>query len=153
VVTRPDNAMPAREDRKPLLLEGGCQCGAVRYQVRGRPFHATVCHCSICRRTSGAPMVAWFSVRPDELQVVRGAPARFRSSAQAWRSFCGACGTALTFQQDGLDEVDVTTCSLDTPEAVPPEDHTWVRSRVAWSQHLDALAAHATTRPVRQSHA
>jgi len=31
----------------------------------------------------------------------------------------------LTFEhEDFLDEIDVTTCSLDDPERVPPRDHT-----------------------------
>ena len=44
------------------MLTGGCFCGRVRYEARGPAFNRTSCHCSICRRTSGAPFVAWFSV-------------------------------------------------------------------------------------------
>lgn len=128
-------------------LGGGCQCRQVRYEVAGEPCHATVCHCTICRGTSGAPMVAWFSVRTAEFRFVQGTPARYRSSASGWRSFCGACGTQLTFELDGLDEIDVTTCSLDEPEAVPPTDHTFARSRLHWAEDLQGLPAHVTTRP------
>lgn len=48
-----------------LWLEGGCLCGAVRYRVTGKPYHVTHCHCSMCRRASGAPLVTWFSVKSD----------------------------------------------------------------------------------------
>ena len=93
--------------------QGGCFCGRIRYEVTGTPFHETNCHCSICRRTTGAPFVAWFSVRPSEFRLASGEPVRFRSSAKGTRSFCGHCGTQLTFQgDDWLDEVDVTTSSL-----------------------------------------
>lgn len=128
-------------------LAGGCHCGQVRYEVVGQPFHATVCHCADCRRVSGAPMVAWFSVRPDGFRLVQGTPQRYRSSGRAWRSFCGACGTQLTYQHDGLDEIDISTCSLDEPEAVPPEDQTFARSRLRWAEDLQALPAHLTLRP------
>jgi hypothetical protein len=56
---------------------------------------------------------------------VQGHPSSFRSSSKATRSFCPHCGTQLTFQADDYpDEVDITTCSLDHPDAVPPRDHT-----------------------------
>src|SRR5437773_10968703 len=101
------------------MLQGGCFCGRIRYEVAGRPFHATNCHCSICRRTTGAPFVAWFSARPNEFQIVKGEPMRFHSTEQGARSFCSRCGTQLTFQHvEFIDEIDVTTSSLDNPELV-----------------------------------
>ena len=33
------------------MLQGGCFCGRIRYEVTGTPFNETNCHCSICRRT------------------------------------------------------------------------------------------------------
>ena len=38
------------------MLNGGCFCGAIRYETAGTPFHQTNCHCSICRRTTGGPI-------------------------------------------------------------------------------------------------
>ena len=49
------------------MLKGGCFCGRIRYETAGTPFRETNCHCSICRRTSGAPFVTWFSVLRSEL--------------------------------------------------------------------------------------
>jgi hypothetical protein len=101
----------------------------------------------MCRRTTGAPFVAWFSVRPLELHFLTGEPSRFRSSGRGTRSFCGHCGTQLTFQSDDWpDEIDVTTCSLDDPEAVPPRDHTRVSSRLRWIRLCDGLAEYPETR-------
>jgi hypothetical protein len=109
-------------------------CGAVRYEAQGEPFHATLCHCVDCRRASGAPALAWFSVRRDALRWTRGTPARNPSSPGIERLFCGQCGTQLTWHGDAApDEIDVTTASLDDPEAVPPADHTF------YAQHLDWL--------------
>jgi hypothetical protein len=129
------------------MLEGGCFCGRVRYEVTGTPFHRTNCHCSICRRTTGAPFVAWFSVRPSEFRVVAGQPTRFRSSANGTRSFCGQCGTQLTFEGDDWpDEIGVTTASLDDPEAVPPHDHTRTSSKLRWVQLCDGLPQYPEAR-------
>lgn len=132
------------------MLTGGCLCGATRYQADGVPFNSTVCHCGMCRRAAGAPMVAWFSVRPAGLRWTAGEPARFRSSAGAERGFCPRCGTPLTFRADAHpDEVDITTGSLDDPEAVPPEDHTRCATQLGWVKLADGLPAWPDRRPGR----
>jgi hypothetical protein len=38
---------------------GGCQCGAVRYQLLTPPEHACICHCRMCQRASGQPFMAF----------------------------------------------------------------------------------------------
>ena len=130
------------------MLQGGCFCGRIRYEVTGIRFHETNCHCSICRRTTGAPFVAWFSVRPSEFRWLSGRPSRFRSSTQATRSFCAHCGTQLTFEDHGYpDEIDVTTSSLNQPDAVPPRDHTHVSSRLPWIALADGLPQFSQARP------
>jgi hypothetical protein len=123
-----------------MALEGGCMCGAVRYAADGAPFHSTLCHCVDCRRASGAPALAWFSVRRDALRWTAGAPARHASSPGVERQFCGRCGTQLTWHSASVpDEIDVTTCSLDDPEAVAPADHTFYAQRVRWLHLADGL--------------
>jgi hypothetical protein len=120
------------------MLTGGCFCGRVRYEAEGTPFNQTNCHCSICRRTTGAPFVAWFSVARSQLRLT-GEPKRFRSSGKATRSFCPDCGAQISFELDGADEIDITTCSLDDPNRVSPVDHTWTGSRLAWVKLTDGL--------------
>jgi len=91
-------------------------------------------------------MVGWFTVRPDEFRVVNGEPQRYRSSPAAMRSFCGRCGTQLTYQHDGLAEIDVTICSLDDADLVPPEDQTFARSMLWWMDTAHLLPRHSTVR-------
>lgn len=115
------------------MLEGGCYCGHVRYEVAGPVFHESNCHCSICRRTAGAPFITWFSTARRGFRLVSGKPVRFRSSATCTRSFCPKCGTQLMFEDESKpSEIDVTTCSLRDPNLLPPKDHTYTSSRVAW---------------------
>ncbi|HME73739.1 MAG TPA: GFA family protein [Myxococcota bacterium] len=129
------------------MYSGSCFCRAVRYQVEGAPFHETLCHCSICRRTSGAPFVAWASFPRAGFRFTRGLPARIRSSKGAWRSFCAACGTPLVFEHDDFpDELDITLGSLDEPESIQPKDHTHVRSKLSWVDHMEGLAQYSQGR-------
>lgn len=130
-----------------MSLQGGCCCGAVRYETSERVFHQTICHCPTCRRASGAPRVAWFSVARADFRVTAGAPAQFASSPGVTRSFCGACGTQLTYQRsDTPHEIDVTTCSLDDPETVAPRDHTFSMYRLRWDRGDDGRPHHARLR-------
>lgn len=122
------------------MLTGGCFCGHIRYEADGEPFHPSICHCTMCRRTAGAPMVAWFTVPQSAFRITAGEPTRFASSGKAVRSFCPRCGTPLTFESsDYPDEVDITTASLDDPEAMPPRDHTHFATRLSWVKLADDL--------------
>jgi hypothetical protein len=122
------------------MLTGGCHCKAIRYEAENRTVNRTICHCTDCRGTTGAPCVAWFSVRAGAFRYSRGAPAQYRSSGHATRAFCAACGTQLTFSDhDRPGEIDITTCSLDDATGVEPQDHIYTASQVPWLVLPDGL--------------
>jgi hypothetical protein len=77
------------------------------------------------------------------LTWLQGEPLRFDSSPKGRRWFCGNCGTQLTFAHaDAPALVDVTLASLDDPEAVRPEYHVWVETRIGWMETADRLPRH-----------
>ena len=123
-------------------IDGGCLCGEIRYRASGAAYGITHCHCQTCRRASGAPFVTWAGFDSDKFNFTRGQPGSYRSSKNVIRTFCSRCGTALTYQRlDLLDSIDVTLGSMDDPEKIKPEDHTWTESRISWivlSDHLPA---------------
>jgi hypothetical protein len=131
---------------------GGCRCGAIRYRIDAPPVEALYCHCPMCRRAHAAPVVAWLTIPTHALAMTAGEAVGYRSSARAWRHFCGRCGTPLTWRAvDNPQLVDVSIASLDEPAAVPPSLHLWTQSRVAWFETADALPRYATNerpRPV-----
>lgn len=130
------------------MLKGGCFCGYIQYEAGGDPTQETNCHCSICRRTSGAPFVTWFTVPVADFHLTSGEPTRFRSSEHAERAFCPRCGTPLTFQSSHYpDEIDVTTCSLQNPELLPPKDDTRTSAKLSWVRLADDLPSFPEARP------
>jgi hypothetical protein len=121
-------------------IEGGCLCGAVRYRIVGTDTARSLCHCRSCRLASGAPSVAWVVFRAADFAFVQGQPSRFRSSAPVTRTFCGQCGTPLTYQSESRpDAVDVTTVSLDAADAFAPTKEIWVEDRLSWERVNEAL--------------
>ncbi len=122
------------------LREGGCLCGGVRYRVAAEPRTSAICHCVSCRRASGAQSVAWVVFPSEAFSFVSGDPAEYRSSAEVSRTFCGRCGTSLTYQHDGdPDSIDVTAASLDLPDEFPPAGHVWLEDKVSWERVDDGL--------------
>jgi hypothetical protein len=132
------------------VIEGGCVCGALRYQASGTAYGITHCHCRTCRRASGAPFVTWAGFDSDKFTLTHGQPASYASSENVIRTFCGRCGTALTYQRLDLpDSIDVTLGSMDDPEQLKPEDHTWIESRLSWIVLGDHLPTYSRERELK----
>ena len=129
------------------LITGGCLCGSVRYESTGVSSHPTLCHCSTCRRASGAHSLGWVTFPRAEFKFTADLPTEFRSSTPASRTFCAKCGTPLTFRHEKYpDDIDVTIGSLDAPGNVPPADHTWMSDAVAWDRPADGLPQYPANR-------
>ena len=126
---------------------GGCFCQYVRYRALGRPIDVTHCHCSMCRGTCGSPFVTWVTFGRANFSFTSGMPTRFNSSRFVERSFCGRCGTTLTFEDDRLQEVDVTVGSLEQPNDWFPEKHIWTSSRLRWLNMNDGLQEYPQDSP------
>ena len=121
-------------------LEGGCQCGAVRYQISGEPVMAAICHCSMCRRANASPVVAWAMYQEPQVAFVKDSPKLFSSSAEAKRGFCPVCGTQISFTAEFIPGlIDITIGSLDHPERVTPTLHYWDSRRLPWVKFADNL--------------
>jgi hypothetical protein len=123
------------------MASGGCHCGAVRYSVTGAMHHNAVCHCSDCRRSSGAIMVSWAAFPKDSLTVDSGAPAVYQSSEHGERHFCGQCGTGLFYYNEQVlpGIVDVQAVTLDDAADRAPQVHIQVADSLPWEASLDAL--------------
>lgn len=125
---------------KSKTIEGGCHCGAIRYALSAKPENSMICHCRTCRAVSGGVAVAWVSVPADAFAVTRGHPKQYVSSGNVLRQFCGRCGTQLTYARtDEPEGIDITTVSLDKPDAFPPGHHSWLSHDLKWLKFGDEL--------------
>jgi hypothetical protein len=126
-----------------MTQSGGCHCGAVRYEVSGAPKGVALCHCSDCRKSAGAPMVAWAMFGEDQFALTQGEPRLYNGSGQSMRYFCGACGTGVFFRnaQNLPGIVDVQAATLDDPEAFPAGVHIQTADRIGWMETAHTLPA------------
>ncbi len=121
---------------------GACLCGAVRYKVDdGAVYDAGYCHCSLCRRLGGGPVIAWASVKAAGFRVIAGAAKWYVSSKSGRRGFCEVCGSQLFFDGPGMVGLaGVNTGTLDeVPEGLRPRLHMCVADKWDWFEVADGL--------------
>lgn len=124
-----------------MPLAGHCHCGGLRFTVADDALLGTgYCHCSICRRLSGAPVNAWVAVDPAAL-ASDGALAWYRSSPQGRRAFCPTCGSQLWYAPDDGSYVTINATAFDDPEApaLRPGLHIFTADRLSWFEIADEL--------------
>jgi hypothetical protein len=175
----------------PLLLNGGCNCGAIRYKIdipmkAERPPHPAskgevifpvilTDHCNDCRKATGAILPTWICVPTTMMSCMLqpmasdGEPARetwhpvtsmfypgpqtpnywlkfYQSSEHTTRSFCGKCGTNLTYSiEPSMGEgwpilFDVLLATIDRVDLekdyMAPDRHCWVECEIPWIKEL-----------------
>jgi hypothetical protein len=135
-------------------FEGGCLCGDIRYRASAAPLRGVICHCSMCRRHSGAPVLAFVHFPATAFVWLKSKPNWYRSSAHAERGFCGRCGSTVGMREDVLaDRVQVCVGSLDEPHRVRIDDQVWTRERISWFDTRDDLPRFAQSSTVVPSKA
>jgi hypothetical protein len=137
------------ENRKTAsALTGGCHCGAIRYELHAQPTDAGYCHCTMCRKSAGAPVLAFARVPLADFVLTNGSPATRRSSSFGERWFCRDCGSQIAMRVDHQpDDIDFTVATLDEPDAVHPIFHIWHASHIPWFETGDNLPRYAESRP------
>ena len=134
------------------ILEGGCQCGSVRYRITGSSILAALCHCSMCRRANAAPAVAWAMYQESQVAFTRSGPTLYESSPGANRGFCPRCGTQISFTAEYIPGlIDLTIGNLDKPSMVPQTFHYWESKRLSWVHFADQLPRYAEFPPTAQN--
>jgi ubiquinone/menaquinone biosynthesis C-methylase UbiE len=127
------------------VVTGACACGAVTWKAVSPPVTICNCFCVPCRKVSGAPFLSllefptWaLSIMPrlSELKGINLTP-------HARRTFCGECGSTLTFQHfQRIDQIEVSMGTMDEEcvtgrslaEAFQGVEKSWcyTRSKVSW---------------------
>ena len=125
-------------------LRGGCNCGAVRYEIAAPPLAVIACHCTSCRRQSGAAFSVNLIVRADKMSV-DGALASWmdpdtESGAPIERQFCAQCGSPIRSIPTAAPKmIALKAGTLVAPEAFAPQMHIWTRSALPWTAIPDGL--------------
>ena len=111
--------------RQPEAASGRCRCGRVQWQVSGVPLAVSYCHCSDCRRATGAPLTVFVGYRDEQLRIA-GEPAMHSLRDDVQRLFCSHCGTPIGYRDGALPrEFYFYLGVMDAPETFAPECHAF----------------------------
>ena len=117
-------------------LSGGCACGAVRYEVTGKPLSVHACHCTDCQTLSGSAFGLSMVLSQSDIEVTAGALGINTFSAgttKMLRHHCEQCGTAIWFSSpDYTDIIALKPGTLDDTSTLRPLAHVWYRSAQPW---------------------
>jgi hypothetical protein len=116
-------------------LTGGCQCGAVRYEIVGVPTALYVCHCRECRKQSSSAFGISVIVRRADFRLNRGRVRTWSRPTDSGRTldcaYCPDCGSRLWHQAAGEGEtLSVKGGSLDEPVDLRKAVHVWTSRKL-----------------------
>lgn len=128
------------------IATGGCLCGGVRYEVRGKLRDVWACHCSQCRRTSGNYVAATNAARADVVLTADATLVWYRSSDTAERGFCGRCGGNLFWRPTAPDSatVSIMAGTIDPPTGVKLSLHIFTADKSDYYDIADGVPQHPT---------
>jgi hypothetical protein len=133
---------------------GGCLCGAIRYAVSAPLANVIACHCTHCRKISGAGSSHNVAIPTSALTITQGEPKVYADTAdsgnQLNRFFCGNCGSSLFSRREKMPEMTVLKAgTLDDASGLKLAMNIWTDSALPW-MHLDpAIEKHRKNRPIK----
>ncbi len=116
-------------------IEGGCQCGAVRYECNAEPQVVFDCHCTHCQQASGAPYTTAVAVRREDFSVMGETIAHTQMSDRetpVHRHSCARCGAYVYGISEGFGAAGINAVTLDDPSWVRPQMTVYTQSRQPW---------------------
>ena len=122
------------------VKSGGCLCGAVRYQVTGKPVIVAHCHCTDCQKLSGAGHTTGAMYARADFTLT-GPVADYKLTSnngnEVTRVFCPTCGSPLFGRNSSAPEyLTIMLGTLDDASAFEPEVTVFARNRQPWD-HMD----------------
>lgn len=125
--------------------QGGCLCGAVRYEVKWPPIATAVCHCINCQKQAGSALSV-IAVFPRDGLSINGTLTLYEDKGESglpvWRRFCGTCGSPVTSDTPGAQEqgiIFLKAGTLDDAHDLEPTRHYWTSSAQSWFKLPDGV--------------
>ena len=80
------------------MVLGQCNCGEVAFQIDNDIYEMFICHCSICRKSTGSKWISVVFVDNEAFQWMRGEDQvlTWKKTIGIWETlFCRVCGSTL----------------------------------------------------------
>jgi len=124
-----------------LPLTGGCQCGALRYEITEVPRLTYACHCTDCQRMTSSAFSMAIVVSEIGFRLTKGEPRSIQRTADSGhvttRWVCPDCGSWICGAPRASSATPgavraVRAGTLDDTSWLRPMPHFWTRSKQPW---------------------
>ena len=122
------------------MLSGSCLCGRIQYQLDGEPTFLNHCHCSMCRKASGAAFGSFLHADGRIFRWTAGEDhiTAYNSSPGNYRPFCKVCGSRVPVLEEEGAHVIIPAGTLDQDPVIRPIVHFHVGSKAPWYEISDS---------------
>lgn len=130
--------MAGHVDSAGFPLEGGCDCGLVRYRIGTAPLFVHCCHCRWCQRESGAAFALNAMIEADRVVDLGALPELIDTPSASGEgqkiARCPHCRVAVWSHYASAGPLlrFVRVGTLDEPDRLPPDIHIFTASRQPW---------------------
>lgn len=121
------------------VYHGGCNCGAVRYEVRGPLDPVVNCHCHQCRETHGHFAAYTSAARKDVTLTEERGLSWYHASDIARRGFCRLCGGSLFWEGHGKGSIEIAAGTLAGNTGLKSVAHIFVADKGDYYEITDGL--------------
>jgi len=119
------------------VISGRCYCGATTIHATQSPRAVAYCHCTDCRRVTGAPAAAFAAFDETAVTFAPSDGRKVTVNPGVTRSFCNVCGSPLAGRYDYLPgTVYIAVGLLDQANDLAPQLHAHESQRLTWL-HID----------------
>jgi len=134
----------------PYSVQGGCLCGAVRFELSAPPMNASYCHCTRCQRRTGTAVSAGAQVDPGSVHWLQG-----EELIKGWappngfvKCFCSECGAHLFSRSPDGTRMSMRMSAFDGDPGVRPSYRQFVAYAASWEPIPDdGLPRYEESRP------
>lgn len=123
-------------------ISGQCSCGELAYHHPAPAVQIVACHCSLCRRMTGAPLSSYVVVKAADLVLTQGQDflKSYAVTSRTQRYFCTDCGTPL-YNSNQVTYAGLTMLYLGTVnqhESLTPTMDIYCESNLSWLSTADS---------------
>lgn len=137
---------PAFDDEwSDWMARGECNCGAISFEISADLSAVFVCHCSICRRSTGSNGIAVVIIDNNEFQWLRGKQlvTSWKKPDADWQTwFCPICGSPVPGINDESRMFVPAGAITEGGDLLTVKHHIWVDSKAIWDEIGDSGRQH-----------
>lgn len=111
--------------------KGSCLCGAVKIHAQKVSKNLGACHCQMCRKWGGGPLMALDCGSEVAFEGIENLSV-YNSSEWAERGFCNKCGTHLFYKLKQNNQYIVSVGLFDNLEDIIFEHQVYIDKKPAY---------------------